>query len=101
MIPDLRRPMTDAIGLAEKASKLTPIEMATGQIDAFYSSDADDVPRISQESHYDAVENIISQCFGTQNGGGYQYGAYSYDNRYSPIDRRSAVPEDRKGVRRD
>ncbi|KAF4340426.1 alpha-galactosyl-binding lectin [Fusarium beomiforme] len=39
---------------------------------------------------YDAFENIINQCFGAQNGGGYHYGTYSYDNHWFVIDRCSA-----------
>lgn len=40
-----------------------------------------------QQLCWDAFENIISQCFNTQNGGGYHYGTYSYNGHWFVIDR--------------
>lgn len=47
-------------------------------------------PGMPQQLCWDAFENIINQCFDHQNGGGYHYGTYSYDNHWFVIDRCSA-----------
>ncbi|KAH7115506.1 hypothetical protein B0J13DRAFT_533393 [Dactylonectria estremocensis] len=47
-------------------------------------------PGMPQQLCWDAFENIINQCFNTQNGPGYHSGSYSYNGHFFLIDRCSA-----------